>query len=220
MNRVSLFVRKITVPPVFATLLIVSVYIFYPNYFGSIQQLLLGIIFLTVLPILAYPLQKYIPHFKDKGRSGQRTLAMIFSFVGYLVGTITAFACSVPAELKIIYLEYLLCGVAILIFNKLLKQKVSGHACGIVGPVLLLMYFGLYIPAIIGSLFVVPVFISSIVTKRHTTRQLICGSIIPLSVQIALTAEEFIVGGIIPLVLFLTVCFIMKKEKRTDEHFV
>ena len=44
--------------------------------------MLCGLLFLVVLPLLAYPLQKYIPHFKDSGRDGQRSLAMIFSAAG------------------------------------------------------------------------------------------------------------------------------------------
>ncbi len=182
MNNISFLIRKITVPPVFATLLLVLLYLVHPTYFGSIWQLWEGILFLAILPILAYPLQKYIPKFKDKGRDGQRTLAMIFSFVGYSAGTVTAFVCRVPKELKLIYLEYLLCGIAILIFNKLFKRKVSGHTCGIVGPVLLLIYFEQWIAAIAGALLIVPVYISGVRTKRHTPKQLIGGSIIPLAV--------------------------------------
>lgn len=136
--------------------------------------------FLCVLPILAYPLQKYIPHFKDKGREGQRSLAMIFSAVGYLLGTLVAFITGAPAELKIIYLEYLLCGIAMLVLNKAFKLKASGHACGIVGPILLMIYFKMYIPAAVGALLIVPVYVSSLKTKRHTALQLIGGSLIPL----------------------------------------
>ncbi len=179
MNKISKIIRRFTVPPVFAAALLITVYIVFPHYYGNIWQLLGGIFFLSVLPTLAYPLQKYFAHFKDRGREGQRSLAMIFSFVGYLLGTIIAFAFSAPVQLKIIYLEYLLCGVGMLLLNKVFKIKASGHACGIVGPVILLLYFGLYIPAIIGTALIVPVYISSIRTKQHTASQLIVGSIIP-----------------------------------------
>ncbi len=181
MDKISLLIRKMTIPPVFAVALLISVYIFYPAYIGSVWQLLLGIVFLAGLPSLAYPLQKYIPHFKEKGRDGQRSLAMIFSFAGYLFGTFTALLIHSPIELKSIYLEYLYCGITMLALNKLIKIKASGHACGIVGPVLLMVYFKLYIPALVGALFIVPVYISSVKTKRHSVSQLIAGSIIPLA---------------------------------------
>ena len=180
MNKLSFIIRKITVPPVFAASLLIIAYIIYPNYFGSIWHVLGGLLFLCILPLLAYPLQKYIPHFKDKGRDGQRSLAMIFSAVGYLLGTLVAFVTHAPVELKIIYLEYLLCGIAMLVLNKVFKLKASGHACGIVGPVLLMLYFKMYILAIVGTLLIIPVYVSSLKTKRHTAPQLIGGSFIPL----------------------------------------
>ncbi len=179
MNKISLFIRRMTVPPVFAVILLGCVYCFRPDYFGGPVRLITGIFFLAVLPVAAYPLQKYIPYFKDKGRNGQRTLAMIFSFVGYLLGTVTAYVFSVPTELKIIYIEYLFCGIGVLIFNKLIKLKVSGHACGIVGPAMMLSYLKLYIPSLIAALLIIPVFVSSIKTKRHTVLQLVLGGAIP-----------------------------------------
>jgi len=181
MNKIGFVIRKITVPPVFAASLLILLYIAHPAYFGGIRQMLCGLLFLVVLPLLAYPLQKYIPHFKDGGRDGQRSLAMIFSAVGYLLGTLTAFVSSAPDEVKIIYLEYLLCGISMLLLNKVCKLKASGHACGIVGPVLLLAYFKMYIPAWIGALLIIPVYISSIQTKRHTAPQLVGGSMIPFA---------------------------------------
>ncbi len=138
MNKIYLIIRKITIPPVFATFLLLLIYFLRPIYFNNTVQFVYSIIFLSIFPVMAYPLQKYITKFKDKGRDGQRTLAMIFSFLGYLAGTVIAFLCSMSIELKIIYLEYLFCGITILVFNKVFKQKASGHACGIVGSVLLL----------------------------------------------------------------------------------
>ena len=108
MRKVSSVIRKITIPPVFATLLLVAVYVAYPHYFSTIWQLIGSIVFLAVLPTLAYPLQRHIPRFKDRGREGQRTLAMLFSFAGYVLGTLTTFATNAPLQLKIIFVEYLL----------------------------------------------------------------------------------------------------------------
>jgi len=186
LNKISLAIRKITVPPLFAALLLLLTYIFHADYFGAPLHLLGGILFLCILPLLAYPLQKYIPHFKNKGRSGQRSLAMIFSAVGYLLGFLVAFIFKAPAELKFIYAEYLLCGIAMLVLNKVFKLKASGHACGIVGPVLLLLYFKMYIPAALGLALVLPVFIASVRTKQHTVPQLLGGSLIPVGVLLLL----------------------------------
>ena len=59
-----MFIRKITIPPVFAAELLLSVYFSYLEPFGAVWHMIGGIIFLAVLPVLAYPLQKYIPGFR------------------------------------------------------------------------------------------------------------------------------------------------------------
>lgn len=194
MENVCKIIRRITVPPVFAAALLMIVYITHPDYIGSIGHLITALFFLTVLPTLAYPLQKHIPKYKSRGREGQRSLAMLFSFVGYLLGTTAAFVFAAPAELKLLYMQYLLCGIGMLVINKVLKIKASGHACGSVGPVILLWYFGLYIPAIIGALLVLPIFISSVRTGQHTMPQLFGGSTIPAFVLFFTVSVGFLFG--------------------------
>lgn len=180
MKKLFLIIRAVTAPHIFAFILLTYLYIFHGAFFGSIWLWAAGLLFLTVLPCLAYPLQRSIPKFKDRGREGQRKLAIIFSFVGYLLGTLTAFIFNAPREFKMIFVEYLLCGISIFVSDKVFKFKASGHACGIVGPVAMLLYLKLYVPAIIAAVFfIVPVYISSIKTKRHTPLQLVIGSAIP-----------------------------------------
>lgn len=178
MEKCFYFIRKITVPPVFAVLFLVTTYYVRPDYFGNIYQLVFGLIFLGILPVLGYPLQKYIPHFREKGREGQRTLAMIFSMAGYLAGTAVAYVCKVRSELKVTYFLYLLVGIVMFVFNKAFHLKASGHACGITAPVLLSVKFKMPVCAVVGLVLAFPVMVSSVKTKRHTVKQLIGGCII------------------------------------------
>lgn len=175
MEKIFYVIRKITVPPIFAMAFLIVIYFMQPSIFTSVGQLICGIFFLGILPILGYPLQKYIPYFKEKGREGQRSLAMIFSVAGYLLGTSIVFITKASFELCIVYLEYLFSGITMLVFNKVFHLKASGHACGIVAPVLLFACFNMFIPAVIGGLLVIPVLISSLKTKRHTMPQLLGG---------------------------------------------
>ena len=189
MEKIASLFRKIARPPIFAVAFLLVIYVVDPAWVGSIRQLLGGILTLGVLPILGYPLQKYIPHFRDKGREGQRSLAMIFCFVGYLLGTLIAVFTGAPEPLLMLYLCYLSCGIGMLIFNKLFHLKASGHACGITGPVFALcMYFHLYVPALIGALLTVLVFASSVKTKEHTAPQLLGGTAIAAVCISTLTA--------------------------------
>ena len=171
----------ITVPPVFALITLTELIILRPEFIGHIGFYFAGIFCLSVLPLLAYPLQKFIPKFKDKGRDGQRTLAMIFSASGYVCGVAVAFAFGAPKELKMVFVEYLLCGISILVSSKVFGKKASGHACGVVGPVAMLTYLGLYIPAAVGAILTLPVYVSSLKTRRHTASELLLGSIIPVA---------------------------------------
>ncbi len=186
MKKLSLIIRKITIPPVFAALLLVPAFFLRPGAVGTPLHLALCLFSLAVLPCLAYPLQKYFKHFKDRGREGQRTLAMLFSFLGYMLATVASFALCAPRALQYICLVYLCCGIAMLLFNKGLHLKASGHACGVVGPVLLALLLRMYPVALVGTALILPVFYASVKTKQHTAPQLIGGAAIAATVVLTL----------------------------------
>ena len=135
MEKAAAIFRKAARPPIFAAAFLAILFVTDPAYIGPPWQLAFGIFALGVLPILGYPLQKFIPHFRDKGREGQRSLAMLFCFGGYLLGTLWGLFTQAPEGLLMVYFCYLSCGIGILIFNKVFHLKASGHACGIMGPV-------------------------------------------------------------------------------------
>lgn len=179
MNKFYLTIRKITVAPIIAAMMLIILKIFVPQIFQSNVTFILSLLFLGFLPLLAYPFQKYIPFYKDKGRSGQRTLAMIFAVIGYILGIITGLLLHAPKEIMLIYLEYLLSGLLIFLFNKCFHVTISGHACGIVAPVILLFHYHVYSFAVAAIFAVILIYIASLKTKRHTLPQLIGGSVIP-----------------------------------------
>ncbi len=183
MNKFYKIIRVLTVPPIMASALFLLLW-----GYGEIEPVdsLLGVLFIGILPILSYPLQRFIPYFKDKGREGQRNLAIIFSVMGYILGCVLALIFEAPTVILFVYLDYLISGILIAVFNKLFKLKASGHACGIVGPVAMLLYFKVYIPAAVGAALTVLVFISSIKMKRHTFSQLLIGSAITVAALLLL----------------------------------
>lgn len=185
MNKFYKAIRIITVAPVLATLTAIITAIFCENVFPSGWHILYSILFLGVLPLLAYPLQKYIPGFKDKGREGQRNLAILFAAIGFTLGCIVSFAFPSSVGIKVIFAEYFTGSMLILIFNKVFHVRLSGHSCGAVAPIVLFTWFELYVPAVITALLAVLVFLASIKMKRHTPAQLLGGSAVPV-VSIAL----------------------------------
>lgn len=182
MHSFYMAIRKITVAPILATVMLIAVMLLLPDVFQSTFTFVLCLLFLSLLPLLAYPLQKYIPAYRDKGREGQRSLAMIFAVAGYILGMIAGLLTHAPKETLIIYLVYLLSGMSIFLFNKCFHRKISGHACGVFAPIGLFLYFRLYACAAVGCILAVFVYIASLQTKRHTLPQLIGGSLVPVVV--------------------------------------
>lgn len=180
MNQFYLTIRKITIAPVMATVMLIAVMSFAPEVFQSSSAFVLALLFLGLLPALAYPMQKHIPAYKERGREGQRNLAIIFAVAGYILGIISGALTHVPKDTMMIYQEYLLSGILIFVFNRYFHIKISGHACGIVAPIVLLAHFGLYACSLTGVAIAILVYLSSLKTKRHTLLQLIGGSVVPL----------------------------------------
>lgn len=179
MNHVYKCIRILTLAPVMAIVSLILLFLIHPVIFANgIQDLIISIFFLGIMPLLAYPLQPFLPKFKDQGRNGQRQLAILMAVAGYICGFVYTQIRHTPWDLLLIFLEYLLSGLLILVFNKGLKIKASGHACGVAGPLCYLFYF-------IGtkSLWVLPVLLlvywSSLKMKRHTPSELLWGSLIP-----------------------------------------
>jgi hypothetical protein len=183
LNKLAKFVRVISVAPIMALPLLLILYFKEPAFYGNIINLILSIFFLTVLPLLAYPLQPLFKKYKDGGREGQRSLAIIFAVAGYVFGCISAAIFSAPLNVWIIYIAYLLSGALVMLINKVFHFKASGHACGITGPSLLLLYFGQ--PwGYIGAAVLLLAWLSSLYMKRHTTMQFIAGALLPVAALI------------------------------------
>lgn len=186
---ISKIIRILTVAPLMALVMTLTIYFNDPAFFGGTENFILQILFLTVLPLLAYPLQPIIKVFRSKGREGQRTLAMIFAVCGYIAGLISALALHSKESVQIIYISYLLSGVLVVLLNKLFKFRASGHTCGIVGPFALLLYFGqgwglLGIPVLAAAWW------ASLKMKRHTASQLIGGMVIPIAALALVTVVK------------------------------
>lgn len=175
MNKGYKIIRIITVAPVLAAAMLIIIGSFRNEVFPAGWHMIYSFFFLGILPLLAYPLQPYIPGYKDKGREGQRNLAILFAVIGFTLGCIISFAFPSSIGLKIIFMEYFLEALVILLFNKVFHIKISGHACGALAPVALFIHFNLYAAALAGICVTALVFVASIKTKQHTFWQLLGG---------------------------------------------
>lgn len=186
-------IRVLTVAPVMAMATLCTLFIVDSGLFGEWYHFAISVLFLGVLPLLAYPMQPYVPKFKDRGREGQRTLAMLFAVGGYILGCVTNAFLSAPVSLWIIYLDYLISGMLILVFNKLFRLRASAHACGVAGPAALIAYLGVPVAIIPGVVLYFGALWASIKMKRHTWQQFIGGAAISLGVLCCLHLCFFVV---------------------------
>ncbi len=178
MNRVCKIARILTLAQLLAAFSLTMLYLFRPDVYPTGWHYAYMLFYFGILPMLAYPLQPIVPKFKHKGREGQRTLAMIFAVVGYVLSAATCALTDASPDMWLITLEYLISGVLILIFNKVFHLRASGHGCGTAGPIFLLLYFGLYVPSALMAVLTVVAYVSSVKMKRHTFPQLLGGSLI------------------------------------------
>lgn len=183
-------VRKITLAPLLAAVMLLCLYAVQPQIFGSVYVLFWQVLFLSLFPLLAYPIQPLLPTFLNKGRDGQRYLAMIFAFVGYLADCILNFCTAASRELRLIGWVYFLSGILILTLNRLCGVRASGHAAGIGAAASLLVALGYPETLTVSLPLLGLVCWASITAKRHTLPQLIGGIMIPTALTALITISQ------------------------------
>ena len=181
-SKITKIIRILTVAPVMALATLITLFVYNADIFGGTHNFIFSVFFLFILPICAYPLQPFIPYFKNKGREGQRNLAMVFAVGGYVAGCITNLFLNDPVYLWLIYLDYLISGALVVIINKVFRLRASAHACGITGPGALLCYMGIPMALIPTAILYIAALWASIEMKRHTLWQFLGGAVIPLAV--------------------------------------
>ena len=190
-EKLAKSLRIATIPPALVTLLLSLLYASGLGIINGLQELLFGIIFLALIPASAYPLSNVIPSIRARGREGQRRLAFVTSIAGYTLGVVYAYAAGVSDEYRTLFVTYLVSVVILTFFNKILKIRASGHACGTFGPILPTVYF-------LGWQWLFPcaavcagVIWSSLYLSRHTKNELLFGALC--------SASSFVICSIIIL---------------------
>lgn len=180
LEKMAKLIRIVTVPPVLVIFMFTVLYSADSSIFHGIKELGISLLFLAVFPILAYPLQRVLKKWKDKGREGQRTLAFICSIAGYLCAVFYGIFFRVSDQLLMIYFTYLLSVFLLTVLNKIFKVRASGHACSIVAPFLILTNWGSAIWGMICLVIAGLSFWASVRLKRHLPSDLLFGSMVCL----------------------------------------
>lgn len=179
MKKIAYSLRVVTVPPFMALIMLFGLYFCVPGFYGGFAAFVLSVVFLVVFPLLGYPLQPLIKSYKDKGREGQRKLAILFAVSGYILGLLFAVLLRASVNVLIIFLSYFISGLLIMLSGKVFHFKASGHACGVAGPFILLVYFGLQWGIFAGIVLLSAAWVCSKYMGRHSHPQLAAGTLIP-----------------------------------------
>lgn len=169
-------IRVVTVPPVMAAALIITLRCARSDIISTNSLALFSLLFLAVVPILAYPSAAAIKPLRSKGREGQRDTAFVMSLVGYTGALLYGILSGLDNSVLFIYGTYFFSVITLLIFNKLLRSRASGHACSVAGPMIIIIYFigGWSIPICAGVY--AASFWASVTAKRHTVREYLLGT--------------------------------------------
>ncbi len=176
MKKSDYIVRVLSVAPLLAAIMLTVLFFTRPELFKAWYTYALMTATLGALPLLAYPMQRFIPRFKDGGRKAQRTLAMIFAVAGYVLCALILLITKGTDAEWLICLTYLISGILIFVINKVFKIHASGHGCGIIGPISILLIFHSYITAALYAISAIFVCISSVRSKRHKLSEFIGGA--------------------------------------------
>lgn len=176
-NSLAKFIRVLTVPPLLAAALIITLRLSPAGVIGSNSVALLSLLFLAVVPILAYPIAAAVKPLREKGREGQRNTAFVMSLLGYTGAGVYGALSGLDSRVLFIYGTYFFSVLLLLLCNKLLKRRASGHACSVVGPMLLIIYFvgGWSVPICLAAYGAS--FWASLALKRHTLREYLLGTL-------------------------------------------
>ena len=176
MNKIAKAIRVLTIPPFMVTALLTVLY-FNNDVFPTLLDYFLALVFLAVVPVLAYPVQKMIPRLSAGGRKAQRNLAFVFSFIGYSAAVVCSILRGAVPNLLYISAVYLLSVVFLTLVNCLTPWHASGHACSIAGPLFLISFFQGWVAIAAGALIYAASLWASVYMKRHTVREFVLGSL-------------------------------------------
>ena len=170
-----MFIRVISIPPLMVTYLLALLFFFRDGVFATTGEFITALAALAIFPALAYPVAAIVPSLRKGGRPMQRKIAFLFSVIGYIGGFIYAVIAKISKPVLTILAAYLISLMLLVLFNKVIKIRASGHACSVTSPLFFATYyFGLaLLPA--AALYAT-IFWASIVTRRHTVKEFILGS--------------------------------------------
>ena len=162
-QKLAKAIRVISAPPFAAAAFALILYF---NPAGAIvrrDQLVACLLGLSVGAVLAYPISAAL----HTGREKQRVIAMYISLLSYGILLVWSLICPNGNEFRFVCMTYFMSVIMLIVFNRLLHIRSSGHSCSVSGPEWILGCAAVY----------ALIFWASVETKRHTPKEFILGSV-------------------------------------------
>ena len=175
--KTAIWIRILTVPPLMAAWLMLTLWLARDDIILRPGEGVMSLLCLALTPLLAYPLSWFFPGLRKKGRECQRDMAFVFSALGYLAGWLWVCLTPCTAALRFLFGTYLFSVLILLLCNKLLHMRSSGHACSVAGPALVILCLlgGWWIPVCVTVYGLS--FWASVHSGRHTVREYLLGTL-------------------------------------------
>lgn len=173
-----MFIRVISIPPLMVTYLLALLFFFCDGVFATTGEFITALAALAIFPALAYPVAAIVPSLRKGGRPMQRKIAFLFSVIGYIAGFVYALFAGFSKPVLTIFTAYLTSLLFLVLFNKVFKIRASGHACSVTSPMFFATYYFGPIALLPSALLYAAIFWASLVTKRHTVREFLLGTLV------------------------------------------
>lgn len=178
-EKIAHVIRIISAPPFMVSILLALLSWRRKDIFTSQIQVVWLVVTLGIIPVLAYPLQKILPSkTEESSRERERNLAFGLSVLGYTMAFLWSLMTQVSSQVRMICTTYFVSVILLVVCNRLLHVRASGHACSCTGPLLFLVYFvswKVIVPCVLAATLIGW---SSLTLKRHTMRDLLMGMIV------------------------------------------
>ena len=173
--------RVVSIPPLMVAALLLSLSVFGNHILLTAKDAIFSYLLLSGVSLLSSPISYAVPFLRKKGREGQRNLAFYMTAFGYICAVLYGVLFGVGRNLLAVYFTYLISVAVLLIFNKVLHIRASGHGCSVAGPILLICVFIGGWGILAGLLCYAAVFWASVYLGRHTVKEFLLGSVTSLA---------------------------------------
>lgn len=181
-DKIAQIVRIITVPPALILFMLLILFGVFGERFASLSELIMAVIFLSLVPAFAYPMAKLSKNTDEDSRETQRNMAFILNIAGYLIALLTGKKMQCSEMMMCVLSSYLLAVLVLTFLNRICKIRASGHACSCTLPYLFLSYWLKGVTVLVCMILYGIEFWASVYLKRHTVSEFLEGSITALVV--------------------------------------